>query len=120
MSPGLETNTANGGAVRKALGRGGPWLAAALCGALLASAAAGAGGAGQQAEWFQGKTLTGCANDLHGPYAAPDGWVYWCKGAFAEQTYDRPGRKPLVTRAAHIFRCRPDGSRLEPVMTGGM
>ena len=23
--------------------------------------------------WFDGKTLTGCANDLHGPYAGPDG-----------------------------------------------
>jgi glucose/arabinose dehydrogenase len=25
--------------------------------------------------WFDGKTLTGCANDLHGPYAGPDGWI---------------------------------------------
>jgi putative membrane-bound dehydrogenase-like protein len=80
----------------------------------------GDGVADQRSEWFQGKTLTGCANDLHGPYAAPDGWIYWCKGAFAPQTYERPGRAPLVTRAAHIFRCRADGSGLEPVMTGGM
>src|SRR5580704_5470591 len=36
-------------------------------------------------EWMQAKTLTGCANDLHGPYAGPDGWIYWCKGAFAKQ-----------------------------------
>ena len=71
-------------------------------------------------EWFQGKTLTGCANDLHGPYAGLDGRIYWCKGAFARQTYDRPGRPPFVTRAAHIFRCRPDGTEIEPVMTGGM
>lgn len=80
----------------------------------------GAGVADQRVEWFQGKTLTGCANDLHGPYPGPDGWIYWCKGAFAKQTYERPGKKPLVTKAAHIFRCRPDGSGLEPVMTGGM
>ncbi|HEV3024351.1 MAG TPA: PVC-type heme-binding CxxCH protein [Pirellulales bacterium] len=80
----------------------------------------GDGAADERIEWFQGKTLTGCANDLHGPYAGPDGWIYWCKGAFAEQTYERPGRPPLVTRAAHIFRCRPDGSAIEPVMTGGM
>ncbi len=80
----------------------------------------GDGVADQREEWFKGKTLTGCANDLHGPYAGPDGWVYWCKGAFAQQTYERPGRKPLVTRAAHIFRCRPDGTGIEPVMTGGM
>jgi putative membrane-bound dehydrogenase-like protein len=71
-------------------------------------------------EWHQGKTLTGCANDLHGPYLGPDGWIYWCKGAFATQTYERPGKKPFVTRAAHIFRAPPDHSYLEPVLTGGM
>jgi putative membrane-bound dehydrogenase-like protein len=80
----------------------------------------GDGVADQRTEWFRGKTLTGCANDLHGPYAGPDGWIYWCKGAFAQQTYERPGNKPFVTRAAHIFRCRPDGSGIEPVITGGM
>ena len=80
----------------------------------------GDGVAEERVEWFQGKTLTGCANDLHGPYLGPDGWIYWCKGAFAEQTYERPGRSPLVTKASHIFRCRPDGSRIESVMTGGM
>src|SRR5882672_7674571 len=71
-------------------------------------------------EWHQGKTLTGCANDLHGPFLGPDGWIYWCKGAFAEQTYERPGKPPFVSRAAHIFRARPDHTRLEPVLTGGM
>src|SRR5262249_25832646 len=59
-------------------------------------------------------------NDLHGPYLGPDGWIYWCKGAFAEQTYERPGKPPFRTKAAHIFRCRPDGTGLEAVMTGGM
>src|SRR6516165_524423 len=43
----------------------------------------GTGVADQRVEWFKGKTVTGCANDLHGPYLGPDGWVYWCKGAFA-------------------------------------
>jgi len=80
----------------------------------------GDGVADRREEWFKGKTLTGCANDLHGPYAGPDGWIYWCKGAFASQTYERPGKSPLVTRAAHIFRARPDGTGIEPVMTGGM
>jgi len=80
----------------------------------------GDGVADRRVEWFRGKTLTGCANDLHGPYAGPDGWVYWCKGAFAEQTYERPGKPPFVTRAAHIFRARRDGTGVEPVMTGGM
>jgi putative membrane-bound dehydrogenase-like protein len=80
----------------------------------------GDGVADERVEWFQGKTLTRCANDLHGPYLGPDGWIYWCKGAFAQQTYERPGKAPFVTRAAHIFRARPDGSGVEPVMTGGM
>ncbi len=79
----------------------------------------GDGVADERVEWFQGKTLTGCANDLHGPYLGPDGWIYWCKGAFAEQTHMVHGRE-WKTRAAHIFRCRPDGSGFEPVMTGGM
>ena len=38
------------------------------------------GVADQREEWFQGKTLTGCANDLHGPYLGPDGWIYWTQG----------------------------------------
>jgi putative membrane-bound dehydrogenase-like protein len=69
--------------------------------------------------WFDGKTLTHCANDLHGPYLGPDGWIYWCKGAFAEQTHQLNG-KPWTTKAAHIFRRRPEGGPIEPVMTGGM
>ncbi len=80
----------------------------------------GDGVADERHEWFEGKTLTGCANDLHGPYRGPDGWLYWCKGAFAKQTYERPGKPPLVTRAAHIFRRHPGGGPVEPVMTGGM
>lgn len=80
----------------------------------------GDGVADKREEWFAGKTLTGCANDLHGPYAGPDGWIYWCKGAFAKQTYEREGKPPFVTRAAHIFRARPDGTGIEAVMTGGM
>jgi putative membrane-bound dehydrogenase-like protein len=78
------------------------------------------GVADRREEWFEGKTLTGCANDLHGPYLGPDGWIYWTKGAFAEQTYERAGRAPLVTRASHIFRRRPGHAEIEPVMTGGM
>jgi putative membrane-bound dehydrogenase-like protein len=80
----------------------------------------GDGVADQREEWFQGKTLTGCANDLHGPYLGPDGWIYWTKGAFAQQTYERPGRAPFVTRASHIFRRRPGDTALDVVMTGGM
>src|SRR5687768_2457035 len=80
----------------------------------------GDGIADKREEWFKGKTLTGCANDLHGPYRGLDGWIYWCKGAFAKQTYEREGKAPFITRAAHIFRARPDGTGIEAVMTGGM
>ena len=80
----------------------------------------GDGVAERREEWFEGKTLTGCANDLHGPYLGPDGWIYWTKGAFAEQTYARAGQAPLVTRAAHILRRHPRGGDVEVVMTGGI
>ena len=80
----------------------------------------GDGVADQREEWFQGKTLTGCANDLHGPYLGPDGWIYWTKGAFAEQTYERPGRAPLVTHGSHILRRKPGDPAIDIVMTGGM
>ncbi|MEZ5324480.1 MAG: hypothetical protein R3F19_05410 [Verrucomicrobiales bacterium] len=80
----------------------------------------GDGIADEREEWLDAQTLTGCANDLHGPYLGLDGWIYWCKGAFAEQTYPRAKGDPFVTRAAHIFRQRPEGSEIEPVMTGGM
>jgi putative membrane-bound dehydrogenase-like protein len=80
----------------------------------------GDGVADRREEWFKGETLTGCANDLHGPYLGPDGWIYWTKGAFAQQTHARASGSPLVTRAAHIFRRRPADETLEVVMTGGM
>jgi putative membrane-bound dehydrogenase-like protein len=70
--------------------------------------------------WFDGQTITGCANDLHGPYLGRDGWVYWCKGAFAEQNHTLLNGKQLKTTAAHIFRRRASGGPIEPVMTGGM
>ncbi|QEH38787.1 hypothetical protein OJF2_73970 [Aquisphaera giovannonii] len=79
----------------------------------------GDGVADRREEWLT-RTLTGCANDLHGPYLGLDGRIYWCKGAFAEQTYERPGKPPFVTKASHIFRARPDGTQIEPVLTGGM
>jgi putative membrane-bound dehydrogenase-like protein len=80
----------------------------------------GDGVADQREEWYKGKTLGGCANDIHGPYAGPDGWIYWCKGGFEPQTIDLPGKKGFVSRAAHVMRCRPDGTGLEALMSGGM
>src|SRR5881296_3947158 len=80
----------------------------------------GDGVADKREEWFKGGTLTGCANDIHGPYLGPDGYLYWTKGAFAEQTQTLDNGRKLNDRAAHIYRARPDGSHLDVVMTGGM
>lgn len=80
----------------------------------------GDGVADQRVEWFKGGTLTGCANDIHGPQLGPDGYIYWTKGAFEEQTHPLGNGRTLKDRAAHIYRAKPDGSDLEVVMTGGM
>lgn len=83
----------------------------------------GDGIAEQRDVWFDGKTLTGCANDLHGPYAGPDKKLYWCKGAFAAQTYDLPGQPGWTTTASHVFRATPGPNgpeNIEAVFTAGM
>ena len=78
------------------------------------------GVADERTVWHDGKTMTGCANDLHGPYLGPDGWIYWNKGAFAEQTYSRPGQPKVTDSAGHLFRRRADGSASDSIMSGGM
>ncbi len=70
--------------------------------------------------WFDGTTLTNCANDLHGPYLGRDGWIYWCKGAFGEQTHALVDGRMLKSSAAHIFRRHPDSTLIEPLISGGM
>ncbi|MFO1461532.1 MAG: PVC-type heme-binding CxxCH protein [Verrucomicrobiota bacterium] len=80
----------------------------------------GDGKADRREEWFKGGSLTGCANDIHGPYLGPDGYIYWTKGAFAEQTHPLGNGRVLKDKAAHIYRARPDGSDLDVVMSGGM
>ena len=74
----------------------------------------------QREIWFNGQTITGCANDLHGPYFGRDGWIYWCKGAFAEQTHDLTDGTRLKSSAAHLYRKQENGKQIEVVMTGGM
>jgi putative heme-binding domain-containing protein len=75
--------------------------------------------------WFDGTTLTGCANDLHGPWLGPDGWIYWTKSAFAEQTHEIltgtvQVEKTWTSKASHLYRRHPQGGPIDPVMTGGM
>ncbi len=80
----------------------------------------GDGVADKREVWFDGKTLTGCANDLHGPYAGPDGFIYWCKGGFAEQHFKLGDGRDFVSSASHLYRMRPDGTGFEAVITAGM
>lgn len=70
--------------------------------------------------WFDGTTLTGCANDLHGPWLGPDGWIYWAKAAFAEQSHEILSGKDWKSKASHLYRRNPNGGPIDPVMTGGM
>ena len=79
----------------------------------------GDGVAERREKWVETEEVTGCLNDLRGPYLGPDGWIYWCKGAGSKQTYQVDG-KPWSTTARHIFRRHPDGGDVEQVMVGGM
>ena len=76
--------------------------------------------ADERTVWFDGGSIEGCGNDLHGPYLGPDGFFYWCKGAFAPQKHELSNGRTVQSNAAHIYRARPDGSQLEMVITGGM
>jgi putative membrane-bound dehydrogenase-like protein len=80
----------------------------------------GDGVADRRSEWWKGETLTGCANDVHGPYLGPDGFLYWCKGAFARQKHTLTRGRTLDDSAAHIYRARPDGSEFDAFLSGGM
>jgi len=70
--------------------------------------------------WHDGTTITHCANDLHGPMLGRDGWIYWTKGAFAEQALPMRDGSTLNSRAAHLLRRHPSGGGVEVMMTGGM
>ena len=76
--------------------------------------------ADERSSWFNGGTVGSCGNDLHGPYLSPDGWFYWTKGGFQEQSLRLGDGQRHSGRAAHIFRAKPDGTEMEVVITGGM
>ncbi len=80
----------------------------------------GDGVAERQETWHDGKTLTGCANDLHGPFLGPEGWIYWCKAAFAEQTIPISGPFSGTSSASHLYRKQIGAPTSDRIMTGGM
>ncbi len=80
----------------------------------------GDGVADKREEWFKQGVLTHCGNDIHGPYPGLDGRLYWTKGAFEKLALTDGQGRPILDRAAHIFRARADLTELEFVMSGGM
>src|SRR5882724_308704 len=62
----------------------------------------GDGVADKREEWYQGGVLTGCANDVHGPYLGLDGHLCWTKGLFARLNLNDGRGRPINDRCAHI------------------
>ena len=79
----------------------------------------GAGKANKRTELVTKFGFTGNAADIHGPFLAPDGRLYWCDGRHGH-TIKQPDGKVLAGKAARIFRCKLDGSEIETVCGGGM
>ena len=80
----------------------------------------GDGVAEKREEWFKQGVVTHCGNDIHGPYAGLDGFLYWTKGAFERLNLTNALGRPIQDKAVHIFRMRPDHTGLESIMSGGM
>ncbi|MCU0711713.1 MAG: hypothetical protein MUC43_06610 [Pirellula sp.] len=74
----------------------------------------------QRDVWHDGKTLTHCANDLHGPFLGPEGWVYWSKSAFANQSFPMRQNYVQESSASHLYRKPFDSKIADRVLTGGM
>jgi putative membrane-bound dehydrogenase-like protein len=72
----------------------------------------------QREEWVKVDAVTGCLNDLRGPYRGPDGYIYWCKGP-SLQEYVIDG-KPWKSDARHLLRRHPNGKEVDSLMVGGM
>ena len=62
------------------------------------------GVADQREEWFAGKTLTGCANDLHGPYEGIGRLDLLVQGGVRrrKRTIGRARRRSGRPRGAHL------------------
>lgn len=58
------------------------------------------------------------AATLGGPFLAPDGWLYFTD---ARRGFDitTKEKKHYTGKSSYIWRCRPDGTGLEPILGGG-
>ena len=59
-----------------------------------------------------GWNLSSNAASLHGPFLGPDGWLYLTDGRHGYKIQTKEG-SVVEGKASRIWRCRPDGSRLE-------
>lgn len=57
-------------------------------------------------------------HDLHGLVRGPDGRIYWSLGDRGYNTTSKEGVKFLGPRNGGVFRCEPDGSKLEQIYSG--
>jgi putative membrane-bound dehydrogenase-like protein len=74
--------------------------------------------AGKRQELLTGFTFTKWADDLHGPFAGPDGRIYWTCGRYPYQVKQPHGKVLLQGDGPCLFRCRPDGSEVEVFSSG--
>jgi hypothetical protein len=58
----------------------------------------------------------GC--DIHGPFAGPDGRLYWTDGRHGYRVRT-PAGELLEGLASRVWRCRPDGTDVERLCGGG-
>jgi putative membrane-bound dehydrogenase-like protein len=65
-----------------------------------------------------GWNLSSNAASLHGPILGPDGWLYLTDGRHGFKITTKEGTV-LQGRASGIWRCRPDGTGLERIASGG-
>ena len=55
---------------------------------------------------------------LGGPFMGPDGWMYLTDARRGFEITNKEGKK-FKGNGARIWRCKPDGSQLEPIIGGG-
>ena len=59
--------------------------------------------ADERTSWFDGGSIGNCGNDMHGPYLGPDGFFYWCKGAFQPQSHLLGNGKQFRSSACLLY-----------------
>ncbi len=71
------------------------------------------GVADQREMIVSGFNYTGNAADVHGPWAHPDGRLYWCHGRKGHKAVGKEGVVVHEGLASGIWSCYPDGSDLQ-------